>query len=415
MSALMADDSITVSASDPSTLSTELSITQQLILYILSNYDKGYVKRKEMERFVPLKKEDASALADSLINKKHKDDKYFEDVNDSYKSLKDELGKYLQIVKSGGWPQVTGDAKAYKKGASSSQISVLKKRLEISGDMPGGDTSMVFDDTLLNGIKHFQERLGLTPDGIVSAALLKDLNVSADQRLQQILINLNRMRWMPQQPEGRLIVVNIPEFELHLYEGKNKVFDMDVVVGKEGHNTMMFTGKLSQVVFNPYWNVPTSIVKKEILPKMENNSNYLASQHMEVTGNEGGVPKIRQLPGDKNALGHVKFLFPNSYDIYFHDTPAKELFKKDKRAFSHGCIRLAEPEKMAEYLLKDNPAWPPEKIQEAMSGNDQQTVNVKDPVPVFITYYTAWVDDTGQLNFRDDIYARDSTVAKKMF
>jgi len=150
------------------------------------------------------------------------------------------------------------------------------------------------------------------------------------------------------------------------------------------------------------------------LPKLENNPNYLASQQMEVTGNEGGLPRIRQLPGDKNSLGHVKFLFPNSYDIYFHDTPAKELFKKDKRAFSHGCIRLAEPEKMAEYLLKDNPAWPPEKIHEAMSGDEQQSVNLKDPVPVFITYYTVWVDETG-LNFRDDIYQRDSTVAGKMF
>lgn len=177
----------------------------------------------------------------------------------------------------------------------------------------------------------------------------------------------------------------------------------------------MHTGKLSQIVFSPYWNVPPSIVKKEILPKMESNRNYLVSQDMEVTGNEGGLPKIRQLPGEKNSLGRVKFLFPNSYDIYFHDTPAKELFKKDKRAFSHGCIRLSEPEKMAQYLLKDNPAWPPDKIEEAMNSGKEQTVNVKDPVPVFITYYTAWVDETGLLNFRDDIYKHDSTVAIKMF
>ena len=414
MGAIMAEDSMTVGANDESVLNTELALTQQLIVYMRSNYDKTNVKRKEMERFVPFKKLDAATIADSLINKKHKDEGYYEQINDDYKALKDQLGKYLEIVKSGGWPQIGGDAKTFKKGASSPQIAALKKRLQISEDMPAGDTSMVFDDTLVNGIKHFQQRLGLTPDGLISAALLKDLNVSAEQRLQQILVNLYRMRWMPQEPDGRLILVNIPEFELHFLEGKNKVFDMDVVVGKEGHNTMMFTGKLSQIIFNPYWNVPPSIVKKEILPKLENNPNYLASQQMEVTGNEGGLPRIRQLPGDKNALGHVKFLFPNSYDIYFHDTPAKELFKKDKRAFSHGCIRLAEPEKMAEYLLKDNPAWPPEKIHEAMSGDEQQSVNLKDPVPVFITYYTAWVDETG-LNFRDDIYKRDSTVAGKMF
>jgi murein L,D-transpeptidase YcbB/YkuD len=136
---------------------------------------------------------------------------------------------------------------------------------------------------------------------------------------------------------------------------------------------------------------------------------------MEVTGNAGGVPVIRQLPGDKNSLGRVKFLFPNSYDIYFHDTPAKELFNKDKRAFSHGCIRLSEPEKMAEYLLKDNPQWTPDKIEEAMNRDQPETVTIKDPVPVFITYYTAWVDETGLLNFRDDIYKRDSAIATRMF
>ena len=166
MDALTAIDTLTVNASDKSILNTELSLTQNFISYILDKYDKGYVKRKEMERFVPFVKEDAVAVADSLINKKHKDDKYFEDVNTDYKALKAELAKYLQIVKSGGWPEITGDAKTYKKGASSPQIAVLKKRLQISGDMPAQDTSTLFDDTLANGIKQFQKRLGLTQDGM---------------------------------------------------------------------------------------------------------------------------------------------------------------------------------------------------------------------------------------------------------
>jgi murein L,D-transpeptidase YcbB/YkuD len=415
MNAIMAEDTLQVSASDKSVLNTELALTQSLIMYALGNYEKGYVKRKELERFIPFKKEDAVTVADSLINKKHKDDKYFADVNDSYKSLKTELEKYLQIVKSGGWPGITGDVKTYKKGTSSPEIAVLKKRLQISGDMQAQDTSRVFDDTLTNAIKFFQNRLGLTQDGLITASLLNDLNISAQQRLQQILINMNRMRWMPQEPQGQLILVNIPEFILHVVDGKNKVFDMPVVVGKEGHNTMMFTGKLSQIVFSPYWNVPPSIVKKEILPKMQSDPNYLQEQNMEVTGNAGGLPVIRQLPGEKNSLGRVKFLFPNSYDIYFHDTPAKSLFSKDKRAFSHGCIRLSDPEKMAEYLLQDNPNWTPDKIEEAMNSDTPQTVPVKNPVLVFITYYTAWVDENGLLNFRDDIYKRDSTVANKMF
>ncbi len=415
MNALLVEDSLKVSASDTSVLNSELALTQSFIKYTRSNYQKGYVKRKEMERFIPFKKQDVVTVADSLINKKHKDDKYFDDVNDSYKLLKTELVKYLQIVKSGGWPQVTGKAAIFKKGASSPEIAVLKKRLQISGDMEAQDTSMQFDDTLTNAIKLYQKRLGLTQDGVVSTSLLNDLNITAQQRLEQILINLNRMRWMPQEPQGKLILVNIPEFILHLFDGKNKVFDMVVVVGKEGHNTMMFTGKLSQIVFSPYWNVPASIVKKEILPKMQSNPNYLQEQNMEVTGNAGGLPVVRQLPGEKNSLGRVKFLFPNSYDIYFHDTPAKSLFSKDKRAYSHGCIRLAEPEKMADYLLQDNSSWPPDKIEEAMNSGNQQAVNIKDPVPVFITYYTAWVDENGLLNFRDDIYKRDSIIADKMF
>ena len=190
---------------------------------------------------------------------------------------------------------------------------------------------------------------------------------------------------------------------------------MNVVVGKEGHNTMMFTGNLNQVVFSPYWNLPPSIVKKEILPAIERNPNYLASHHMEITGNEGGLPVIRQLPGEDNSLGKVKFLFPNSFNIYFHDTPAKTLFDKDKRAYSHGCIRLSDPVKMANYLLKDDAEWPAENIDAAMNSGKEKYVKLKKPVPVLITYYTAWVDDSGLLHFADDIYGHDKTVIEKMF
>ena len=190
---------------------------------------------------------------------------------------------------------------------------------------------------------------------------------------------------------------------------------MNVVVGKEGHNTMMFTGDLNQVVFSPYWNVPPSIVRKEILPALEKNPDYLIRNNMEQVGTEDGLPKIRQLPGPDNSLGKVKFLFPNSFNIYFHDTNAKSLFNKDKRAYSHGCIRLAEPEKMAQYLLRNQPEWTPDRIEEAMNSGTEKYVKLKDPVPVFITYYTAWVDDAGQLNFREDIYDHDHKLARKMF
>jgi L,D-transpeptidase YcbB len=261
----------------------------------------------------------------------------------------------------------------------------------------------------------FQERHGYTPNGNLTDAQIKDMNVPVMARIEQLLINMGRMQWIINQPKGKLIMVNIPEFILHVKDGNTKVFDMDVVVGKEGHNTMMFTGNLNQVVFSPHWNVPVSIVKKEILPAMARNPNYLASQNMEITGNNGGLPVIRQLPGGKNALGRVKFLFPNDFDIYFHDTPSKSLFQRDKRAFSHGCIRLSDPSKMANYLLKDDPQWSPESIEAAMNSGEERFVKLKNPVPVLITYYTAWVDDAGLLHFAEDIYDHDSKLANKMF
>jgi L,D-transpeptidase YcbB len=415
MDGLITEESLEISASDKSMLETELTLTRHFIEYMLRNYEKGYVKRKEMERFIPRKKEDPLTLADSLINKKHKDDKYFEDVHSIYAALKTELTKYHAIAQKGGWPQVTTSKKTLKKGMTAPEIAVIKKRLQITGDLNGSDTSQVFNDTLEIAVKNFQHRHGFSEDGIVTANLIKVMNVPATERVKQLLMNLDRMRWVSHEPSGNLIVVNIPEFVLHLYEGKNKVFDINVVVGKEGNSTMMFNGDLSQVVFSPHWNVPPSIVKNEILPAMDRNPSYLSRQNMEITGESGGLPVIRQKPGPGNALGKVKFLFPNSFNIYFHDTPAKSLFSKDKRAFSHGCIRLEEPEKLANYVLRNQPEWTPEKIREAMDSGEEKFVKVKDPIPVIITYYTAWVDDNGQLNFRDDIYGHDGKLAQKMF
>ncbi len=416
MDALTAEDTLSVTGHEKKIINTELTLTEHFIKYILHTYEKGFVKRKEMERFVPLKKEDPLKLADSLLNKKHKDDKYFEDVNASYKALKQALAKYLAIAKNGGWPAVHEPKKKLKKGSQDPEIAVIKKRLQITGDLTGNDTSRVFDDTLVQAVKNFQERLGYSPTGVIGDSLIREMNVPATKRVEQILMNMDRMRWLATESEKNFIVVNIPEFELHAYEGNKKLFDMDVVVGKEGHNTTMFNGDLNQVVFNPYWNVPASIVKKEILPEMDKHPDYLEKQDMEITGkDENGLPVIRQKPGDKNALGKVKFLFPNSFNIYFHDTPAKSLFQKDKRAYSHGCIRLKDPEKMAEFVLRDQPEWTPEKIQDAMNSGDQKFVKVKDPVPVVITYYTAWVDEDGKLNFREDLYDHDKALSEKMF
>ena len=408
------EEGFSVSPDNKNIMNTEMLLTQHFIIYALNNIEDGFVKRKEMERFIPSRKEDPLLLADSLINKKHKDNKYYEDINVAYKSLKTALTKYVAIAKQGGWPAISATAKQFKSGKSSPDILLLKKRLFLSGDM-AADTTPVFNTALQDGIKTFQTSYGYTADGIITERQIKDLNVPVIDRVQQILLNMGRMQWMIQEPKGQMIVVNIPEFILHVKEGATKVFDMNVVVGKEGHNTMMFTGNLNQVVFSPYWNLPASIVKKEILPAIEKNPGYLESHNMEITGNEGGLPSIRQLPGGDNSLGKVKFLFPNSFDIYFHDTPAKSLFEKDKRAYSHGCIRLSDPVQMANYLLKEQSEWTPEKINEAMNAGEEKYVKLKKPVPVLITYYTSWVDENGLLHFADDIYGHDKAVIEKMF
>lgn len=411
MESLVMQEKLSVSRTDKAMLNTELKLTEHFIRYMLGNYEKGYVKRKEMERFVPRKREDPLYLADSLINKKHKDDKYFEDVNDVYGALKDQLKLYHDIVKNGGWPMVTAGKTSYKKGTSSPAIAVIKKRLKVSGDLQGSDTTQVFNDTLELAVKAFQERHGYKPDGVIGANMIKEMNVPALVRLEQILLNMERMRWTPIHHDGNLMVVNIPEFILHIYEGKKEVIAMPVVVGKEGNSTMMFNGDLSTVVFSPYWNIPPSIAKNEIEPAIARNPNYLASQNMESTSDGG----YRQRPGPGNALGKVKFLFPNSFNIYLHDTPSKSLFSRDKRAFSHGCIRVSDPEWLANYVLGKQPEWTPEKINAAMDAGSEKQVKVKEPIPVIITYYTAWVDDKGRLNFREDIYGHDKRVMAKMF
>ena len=413
---LMLEEDLSINASNKSYINTELKLTDLFIRYSLKNFEKGYVKRKELERFIPRKKHDVLYLADSLLTKKHKDNKYFEDINEPYRKLKEQLQKYTDIARKGGWrPVAASGKKPIKEDASSPDVAIVKHHLYLTGDLAVVDTTDHFNDTLAAALKNYQERHGLQTTGTLNAETIKELNVPINERLKQLVVNLERMRWMPSQPEGRLFLVNIPEFVLHALENNKKVFDMKIVVGKEGHNTMMFTKTLNQVVFSPYWNVPPSIVKDEILPEIEKDPNYLAKQEMEIIGEEDGIPEIRQLPGDKNALGKVKFLFPNSYNIYFHDTPAKSLFEKNKRAYSHGCIRLSEPEKMAQYLLQNDPAWDAEKIAEAMHAGKERYVKVKDPVEVFITYYTAWVDESGRLNFREDIYSHDEKIEKKMF
>jgi murein L,D-transpeptidase YcbB/YkuD len=253
------------------------------------------------------------------------------------------------------------------------------------------------------------------PTGQVSDSLLQELNVPAQERLQQILVNMNRALWLPTQTDSSRIVVNIPSQELVVYNDTSKVMTMPVIVGKEGSGTMAFNDRITTVVFNPYWNIPKSIVQSEIMPAMKKDPNYLKSKNMEIVRQNDSIPEIRQLPGKDNSLGLVKFLFPNSFDIYLHDTPNKMLFAQQNRALSHGCIRVAEPDSLAHYVLRGQADWTPEKIAAAMSNGKEQQVTVKNPVPVSITYYTAWASANGKLQFRKDIYGYDAKTTDRMF
>jgi murein L,D-transpeptidase YcbB/YkuD len=203
------------------------------------------------------------------------------------------------------------------------------------------------------------------------------------------------------------LIVNIPEFKLHAIENDSLIWSMNVVVGKSQHKTVIFNGDIKYVVFSPYWNIPASIMKNETLPAIRKNKNYLRNHDMEWNGNG-----IRQKPGPNNSLGLVKFLFPNSHSIYLHDSPAKSLFNESSRAFSHGCIRVAEAQKLAQYLLKYDSSWTDQKIVEAMYARKEKYVTLQQPVPVFIAYFTCWVNKIGHLQFRKDIYNRDARLVK---
>ncbi|HEX9564304.1 MAG TPA: L,D-transpeptidase family protein, partial [Gemmatimonadaceae bacterium] len=300
-------------------------------------------------------------------------------------------------------------------GDTAEVIVAIRQRLRLLGDLEWGGADRVFDSTLVPAVRRFQRRHGLEPDGIIGPGFLRAVNVPLAQRLRTMLINMERLRWVPEHQPHNLLVVNIPEFRLHVYERGLEVMSMDVVVGANATGTVIFSDTLSEVVFSPTWTVPASITRGEILPKIARDPDYLRKNNMEIVGGTATLPVVRQRPGASNALGRVKFLFPNSYNIYMHDTPSQGAFALEHRAFSHGCIRLSRPRELAEYLLRDDPAWTPERVREAMYGGRVTTVRLSEKRPVRIGYFTAWVDGEGQLNFRDDVYGHDERLGRELF
>lgn len=388
----------------------ELMLTAQYFFYAKHVWTGlGEKGMQQAQWNLPRKKLSYVQLLDSLLRGSATAFEQNAPVYFQYTRLKAALKKYSAIEKAGGWSIVQWSKKTYRPGDSSEEISMLRKRLWQSADLPANNGSAVYDESMIQAVKNFQRRHGITEDGIANKFVLEALNISVSQRIRQMIVNMERSRWLPASIPDRHFMINIPAFTFYAYEKDSLAWSMKVVVDKAIHQTAVFSGKLQFVVFSPYWNIPPGIMAKEILPALRKNRNYLYQHHMEWNGKQ-----IRQKPGPDNALGLVKFIFPNSHNIYLHDTPAKTLFESDQRAFSHGCIRVAQPKRLAAYLLQDQQEWNEAKMEEAMHAGKELWVPIKHPVPVYITYFTAWVDEQGMIQFRKDIYKRDERLAEMM-
>ena len=346
------------------------------------------------------------------------------------------LHTYLQLAKETDGTPLPAIQKTIAPGDPYSGVAQLTRLLRLVGDLPADANvqadGAIYQGPLVDAVKNFQRRLGRTPDGRITTQTLADLNVPLSARIRQMQLTLERWRWLPVSYQKSPIVANIPEFHLRAYDENFKtVLQMNVVVGKAfGHNTPVFSDTMEYVVFRPYWSVPYSIAKAEFLPKLAKDPDYLAKKGFEVVDNRqtvvtsGAVTSevlaqlragklfIRQTPGPKNSLGLVKFIFPNSYNIYFHDTPEQVFFSKSRRDFSHGCIRLEKPADLAVWVLRNNPGWDMDRVRAAMNGTTQQQVNLTQPIPVLIVYATVIVTEDGVVHFYDDIYGHDAKLEK---
>ena len=345
-----------------------------------------------------------------------------------YLRLKSALLKYQNIKKSGFWHKVPVGLKL-RKGDAGKRIAALRLRLMATKDLedPIDGDREYFDEALENGVKRFQGRHGLKVDGIVGFSTLAALNVSLEDRIQQIKLNMERWRWLPQDFGERYILVNTANFQLNVIENERTIKTIRAIVGKKKRPTPILSRKMTYLELNPYWNIPHKIALNDILPRIKKDPNYLADNSIRIfenwtedakelnpesidwdgTGKDNFIYKLRQDPKSSNALGRVKFMFPNKFAIYLHDTPARELFNKTKRAFSSGCIRVEKPMELAAYLLSDNPKWNLKELITAVNSKKNKAIFLPDPINIHILYWTAWVDNDGTTHFRKDIYGRD--------
>ena len=350
-----------------------------------------------------------------------------------YAELHQALARYRELAGNPAWqqklPTLPGDK--LTPGQPYAGIALLVQRLLLLGDLPAGTLPPSrYEGAVVDGLKAFQERHGLTPDGVIGKGTFEQLNVAPEARVRQLELALERLRLTPLPNAPRAIVVNVPEFRLRAYEIRDGRLEvkaaMNVIVGNARKTrTPLFDAEMQFVEFSPYWNVPPSIARGETLPKLRREPGYFDQQGFEFVGSDGrvvggfseahldavqrGQMRIRQRPGARNALGDIKFVFPNPDNIYLHHTPTPQLFKKDRRDFSHGCIRVEEPLELAKFVLADEPEWSEERIVQAMTKGRSATLRLREPFPVIIAYFTAVVRD-GRVHFFPDIYGHDKIL-----
>ncbi|MEJ2201124.1 MAG: L,D-transpeptidase family protein [Desulfuromonadaceae bacterium] len=344
-----------------------------------------------------------------------------------------ELQRYRALAAAGGWPEIPAGM-LLKRGIRHGDVPVLRRRLAVAEAAPGDrNDSDLFDEELERAGMDFQARHGLQTDGVVGPLTRMALNVPPGERVNQILVNLERLSWISENLGERYIYVNIAAFTLDVIEHRKKTLSMKVVVGKPYWNTPVFSAPMTYLIINPSWNIPESIIAEEILPRLQETPDYLAKQNIRVLSGGRENPtevdpatvnwrhmitpleyRFRQEPGPLNPMGRIKFMFPNRYNVYLHDTPAKDLFKKWVRAFSHGCIRIEKPLELAQYLLQDSPPSIRAKAEKALVSGELTVVDLARPIKVHIVYLTAWPDDTGRVQFRGDIYGRDASLLETL-
>ncbi|MGI4850570.1 MAG: L,D-transpeptidase family protein [Janthinobacterium lividum] len=351
-------------------------------------------------------------------------------VGKEYQDLKKLLAEYRHIEQQGGWPTLEMPSSTkLELGKHHPSIMALKKQLFIQGDLKEEDTGDdTFTKNLMSALQQFQRRHGLEDDGKLGPETQQALNVSVEARIQQIIVSMERWRWAPNKGPGeRSVVVNIAGFYLQAFEGNQKVFDMPVIIGRSFRKTPVFVSQIDFVRFNPSWHVPQSIAVKDKLPLLRSKPSYFKTKGYTIYDSSGspvdpedvdwaGVEaanfnyKIVQKPGDANALGKLFFHINTPFDVFLHGTPDVELFKKAKRSFSSGCIRLQDPTKVAEFILKDDPKWSKEAILARLDQTGTQDVISHPLVDVYVTYQTVWVDDENLAHFMDDLYGQDKTI-----